>query len=243
MAVLSFGRVAVGWGEAVSCGQCAPASLSGTAAAGYRPAEEIIAELIAARSVDLSAGVLFTGLEPLAHPALPRIISAATDAGVERIGISTSAALFIAGGNATGAIGAGVRVIEIPLLGPDAATHDAYAGQKGAFEASRAGVGRFRDAAEETEVRVAVRGRVDVCAHTTPILPQVIVTFASWGAASVELRVRGSLPRSAIEQVHAACETGMVNGVWVAVAALDTEFLGKGALHGTDVMSFTEVVR
>lgn len=239
--MLTFGRIPVGAGETVACRRCAPFTAHSGAESGYHPAELILAEMTAVRATGIAAGVMFSGPEPLAHPALPTLVSSAAETGFERIGIATSAAAFAVRANTGGAIAAGVRIIEVPLLGPDGATHDALAGRAGAFAESRAGVSRFRETAEEAGARVAVRGRLDVCAHTAQSASAAVVTFVSWGASSVELRVCGRLGPADVEHVRAACETGTVNGVWVAVTGARDGLLGGEDLHATDVLEYRGV--
>ncbi len=238
--VLTFIRIPLGTGNTVACTRCA---VHAPVPVVHRAVGEVVSAVTAALAAAPTSGVMFTGPEPFSHPSLPAIIGSAITAGAERIGVVTSAAALAYGENAAGSIGAGLRFIEVPLLGPDADSHDLLARSMGAFESTREGVARFRAAADAAGTRVAVRGTIEVCAHTVSQLSAAVVTFASWGASSIELHCTGPLDGRGVEHVRAACETGMVNGVWVAVTGLQPGLLGPDGLHATDVCSFSEVTQ
>ncbi len=230
--VLSFDTVVLGEGQVFPCRTCRP----GTSAVEYAPLAEVTDRIAAALQAAPATGILLAGPEPMGHPALPEIVRFAAAQGAARIGLQTGAGALAHGQNAPGSIATGVRLIEVPLLGADAAEHDARSRTPGAFDAARAGVARFREAAAAAGDHVVVRGRLDVCAHTAASLPATVATFAEWGASSVVLEATGPLARSDLAFVRAACETGTVNRVWVAVRGVAPDTLGPDALHASDVV-------
>lgn len=88
--------------------------------------------------------ITFTGGEPLLRDDLETLV-----AEVVRLGFPTN---LITNGRrldparAAALVAAGCRLFEIPLLGPDAATHDGLAGSAGAFEGAVRAIGTVRRA-------------------------------------------------------------------------------------------------
>ena len=235
--MLSFHTIVLGSGQAPPCRRCTPQS----SPVEYAPVAEVNGRIEAVLADAPETGVLLVGPEPMGHPALPEIIRCAAAAGAVRIGMQTAGGALAHGENARGSLATGVRLIEVALLGADAAEHDACTLAPGAFDSTRAGVARFRDAAAAAGEHVVVRGRVDVCTHTAASLPAIVATFAAWGASSVVLETAGSLTRADVAHVRAACETATVNRVWVAVRGLAAETLGHpDALHLTDIIEYRE---
>ncbi len=230
--MIRFETIMLGEGEALSCRRCTTAKPSSE----YTPVVEVKQRITDVLDDAKAGGVLLAGPEPMGHPALPEIVRFAASAGAARIGMRTAASAFAHGENARGAIATGLRFVEVPLAGADAVEHDARVLAPGAFEGTWAGVTRLRDAATALGEQVVVRGRVDVCAHTVASLPAMVAVFAQWGASSVVLECSRPLPGGHIDYVRAACETGMVNRVWVAVHGLSAVALGPDALHLTDVV-------
>ncbi|HZL05271.1 MAG TPA: hypothetical protein VFE45_07600, partial [Coriobacteriia bacterium] len=101
--MIQFEEIAIGTGGGPSCRRCAPA----VPAQVLREADDIAADIAAvARTWDspLGPNVTFTGAEPFAHDALPKLIAQARRAGFERIGLVTDAGALAFGDNAIGAI-------------------------------------------------------------------------------------------------------------------------------------------
>ena len=181
--MIGFAQIALGVGEAVSCTRC-----SARAESVMHPAEQV-AEQIAAVAAGWRGGpgpnLAFVGAEPFAHPALPALITAAVDAGCERIRLRTDGGALALSGNAEGAFRAGVRHIELVLLASDAGTHDALSGRQGLFATAVAGAAAFTAVARDAGQPVAITGYVPVCRHVEPHLPALIAAFARMGAAAV----------------------------------------------------------
>lgn len=200
--------IAVGTGAPAGCTRCAPVS-----DATYLPVSEIAAALSA---VGGAAGVTLTGPEPFSHPELPALIAACRDAGFSRIALESDAGALAVPGNAPGVLHAGVRHLLVRVLGADDATHDERIGRSGRASAARVGVAAYRAAALESGRAIVVTAVVPVCRHTLPELPAIVAECGARGFDAVRLVSAGRLPDSAATVIAAACDTGMVNRIWVA---------------------------
>lgn len=228
--MIDFAEVDIGRGPQVSCSLCAAATVP---TSFLDPAE------VGGRLRDLAGqgtrNVVFCGVEPLKHPRLPVLVGMARDAGMRRIALATDARGLAVGGNARGAVAAGLRQIHVPLLGPTAADHDGLLGEVGAFDAAVAGLAAWREALEHAGVAGALLGITGLCRHSAGTLPETVARFAQEGAAAVKVRVAAGTPDDVVMRVlDAAFETGMVNGVWIwpdgaEAAALDLAGAAFGA--------------
>lgn len=205
--MLSFGRVSIGSGGIAGCMPC-----GGASGQEFQALESVRAEVERVRAAALD-NVLLAGAEPFRHPELPALITTCTDAGFVRIAMETDAGALAIPENAAGSVAAGLRQIHVPLLGPDAASHDPLV-HSASFDQVTAGVTRFLEAAERARVQVVLVGVVPLCDHTLVHAPAIVATFARMGAVAVRLIRADDVPRDA-PTITAAFETGMVNGVWV----------------------------
>jgi len=135
---------------------------------------------------------------------------------MRRIGIETAGDPLAVHGNAQGILHAGITHVDVrlPALGP---LGDALTGRPGAVTRAEAGVRLYVAAARERSQSVAVTVVVPVCSHNVRELPATVAGLALWGVDAVRL-VRGDgprLPESAEALIAAACDTGMVNCLWV----------------------------
>jgi hypothetical protein len=233
--MLAFRDIPLGRGEEAACLRCA----------GSRPqsSEETIeaaARIDSALHAAPGAGLFFSDVGSLDHPDLPRLAAHAARAGASRIAVRTSGYSLADPGAAASLLESGVRIVEVVFLGSNEQTHDALTGVRGAFEAAAAGVGNLRSAADALGVKVAVRGRVPVCRHNVQDLPATVMYLAESGVSSIVLACDPALDvRRSIDWIAAACDTGTVNRVWVAVSGMDEEVLGDKALHAVDAITFT----
>lgn len=220
--MIDFHPIAVGTGEPCGCARCRTAP-----GVSYAAVEEITALLAAIPSatagpeepgslVASAHGVALTGPEPFAHPELPALIAACRRAGFSRIALETDGSALAVHGNAAGVLHAGVRHLWVRVLGADDATHDTVAGRPGRAGASRAGVSAYLEAAATAGVMVAVTAVVPVCAHTLGGLPAIVAACAQRGFHAVRLEAAGPLAARASTIIAAACDTGMVNRIWVS---------------------------
>ncbi len=230
--MISFADVPIGDGEAVTCARCVPRE-----PVQFRAADDVLASVReVARSWSGGPGpnLVFVGAEPFSHPELPVLVAGAAALGVERIGLRTDGGALSVDGNALGAVHAGVRLIEIVILGDQAVHDELTAEADGGFAMAKRGAHAFTAAGRECGAAVALTGRIPVCRHNLAGLPGAVAALAEMGAVSVELSV-GDRTREAVglaSWLSAACETGMVNGVWVYVREAGGSFESLLGLHG-----------
>jgi hypothetical protein len=129
--------------------------------------------------------ISFIGAEPFTHPHLPHLISSAAEFGCERIRLRTDGGALGISGNASGALHAGVRHIELQMLAGDAPTHDALTGRPGLHLAATEGATEFLRAARESGLDVALSGRVPACRHNTASIVGAVLTLARAGAVTI----------------------------------------------------------
>lgn len=235
--MLRFHEVRLGAGEEATCRRCASASTIGSA--------EPPAGLTAALDTELQtanvAGALLTGTGSLDPGSLAEHASRLAALGVGRIGVR------ISGGNLTDStsmrllLESGVRVIEVVFLGSGPDYHDALVGTPGGFDGAVGAIRSCSEAARELGVKIALRGRIRLCAHNLHDAPAAVMRLAELGVTSIVLECDPRLDvRRSAEWVAAACDTGTVNRVWVAVTGMPDGALGDKALHALDVISLTE---
>jgi hypothetical protein len=235
--VIRFASVSLGSGGGVRCSRChGPAE-----PARYRSTDEIVADVRAAAAGLTGApgpNVTLTGPEPFGHPELPALVSGAVRAHVRRVGLETCASALRSPVNAAGALSAGVRHLAVTLLGGTPGVHDALAGDPGAFDAVIGGARAFRAASETEGVAVSIVAVVPVCRHNAHDLPEAIGAAVQAGAdaALVRLEDGGVDLAAALPWIAAACDTGVVNGVWVEVEGVPFCLLAGHELHVADVM-------
>jgi hypothetical protein len=232
--VLHFAEVSLGAGRGVRCRRC-----HGTADAPTFLDASVLVDRIteaAAGTVAPGPNVALTGPEPFDHPDLPALVTAAVRSGVARLRIDTDGAALANPANAGGSIAAGVRHIRVTLLGGSPGTHDVLCGTPGAFEAALAGMRTYARAAEEQDTAVSLSVLVPVCRHTVRDLPTAVAAAGEAGARSVLLRVDdgGADLRAALPWMTAACDTGVVNGVWVELEGVAHCMAPAYVLHLAD---------
>jgi hypothetical protein len=209
--------------------------------ASYRPLDEVAAEIedICAAWEGLPGpNVALTGAEPFGHPELPVLVSAAREAGCRRVCLDTDAAALRTTQNSGGSLMAGVRHLRWALLGGTPGVHDALLGTPGALGASVEGIRSFLSIAVAEDVPVSVSAVVPVCRHNVHDLPAAAGIAVDAGVGRVLLRVEdgGMDLASALPWIVAACDTGVVNGVWVEVEGIPFCLLEGYDLHLTDAV-------
>lgn len=219
--MIRFEHIAMGTGGGPRCRRCSAA----TAEQSLRDADEIATEMTAvvrAWGSPPGPNVLFTGAEPFAHDALPTLITQARAAGVGRVGLVTDGGALGFGDNAAGAIHTGVRHVVVRSIGLGEAA-DERAGRPGLSEAVLMGIRSLADAAEGVGATVAISAEVAVCRHNAQELPSTVAAFAATGVGCVTFYQEAGAtpaPSSVSTMLAAACDTGVVNGVWVEVRDL-----------------------
>jgi MoaA/NifB/PqqE/SkfB family radical SAM enzyme len=211
--VIRFVAIEVGDGAPLGCARC-----GASATPIYHPTDVVVARITAEADAWQSVpgpNVVLTGPEPFAHPALPELVSACVDAGFERIAIETDGRALATPAHATGALGAGVNHLYVRLLAAEEGRADALSGRPGLGTAVAVGIAAYRDGATRAGVTAVVTVVVPVCRHTIESLPSTIARLAAWEVDAVRLVKGGDLSSSSATLLAAACDTGMVNRVWV----------------------------
>ena len=228
--MISFAHIALGDGSPVACARCGSVT-----ATDYTPGHEVLAcisQVVEEWDERPGPNVMLCGPEPFGDPGLPQIVTGASAAGVQRIALSTDGGALASVENARGVIHAGVRHVEVVVLG-DQVRHDALAETPGLFALAMKGIAEFLDAAQEASATAVVTGRIIVCRHNLESLPGAIGALAQAGAVSIVLEITESARKTMGMRtwVSAALETGMVNGAWVSVETSDEEHLRAVGLH------------
>jgi MoaA/NifB/PqqE/SkfB family radical SAM enzyme len=228
--------VSLGSGRSPRCARChgeAPA-------ASYLSAADIDGLIAAAARSDGATGrsVEFTGPEPFGHPELPALVASAKRHGVQRLRLDTDAVALASPANAGGSIAAGVRHVRFSVLGGSSSLHDALVGEPGALDATLSGVRSYISAALELDEAVSVSAAVPVCRHNVHDLTPAVLAVVEAGADSVTLLLDdGGLDLAgAVPWLTAACDTGVVNAVWVEVDGAPFCLLAGYELHVADTV-------
>lgn len=209
--MIEFAEISIGSGRELGCALCSPGHSSDPVPSG---SEEVMARVATAVAEWSGPGpnIIYTGFEPFAHPELPQLVSLASALGVERLQLRTDGGALAAAGNAAGALGAGVRHVEITLLAGDAATHDRLTRTDGLFSAATRGAAEWVEAARGTGARAVLSGFVPLCAHNIDHASAAAAHLASCGAVAVRFGTDG-LDRTHVAAVRAALDTATVNAV------------------------------
>lgn len=211
--MLDFACIPVGSGGPLACWLCAP-----RAERHYHPVARIVEEIgDATRSCPDATGpnVCLGGAEPFGHPELPQLVTACRREGARRIALETDASALSLPANASGVIVAGVHHLHARLLDVDEAHGDEMTGRPGMIRDALAGIASYIRLAAAASADVVVTLVVPVCAHNLGSLPAIVSRGASLGVHAVRLIAGPALHPSAPSLLSAACDTGMVNGVWV----------------------------
>lgn len=204
-------RITIGYGGLPTCSRCSVPSEQ-----EHRPLDDVAADIesAAATLAGTSGVLLLAGTEAFSHPSLPQIIVAASSAGVRRIGVQTAGGLLGIGGNAQGVLHAGVRHFEIHYLPGDDV--ELAPGIPGALD----GVADLVRVSAAAGARIALSAVITACRHTIQHLSPAVGQLAAAGVGAVHIEVNSSAGTgpAATAFVLAACDTGVVNAVWVDVS-------------------------
>jgi hypothetical protein len=235
--VIRFVDVPVGSGQGYACARCHAQRAEET----YRPVDEIAGDIATVCSTwDGLPGpnIRLTGAEPFGHPGLPTIVSAAVEAGCRRLGVDTDGVALRSAANAGGALMAGVRHVRFTLLAGTTGLHDTLAGVPGLLDATIEGIRSYRSIAAAEGVAVSITALVPVCRHNVNDLPVAVGLAVECGVDAVVLRLEDAEIdlASAVPSIVAACDTGVVNGVWVEVDGVPFCLLPGYDLHVADAV-------
>jgi MoaA/NifB/PqqE/SkfB family radical SAM enzyme len=235
--VIRFVEIAVGTGGGVRCARC-----HGTAApAAYTSAFDVARDIesaVVSWSGAPGPNIALIGPDPFGHPELRTLVSAAVRAGVQRLRVDTDAVALRSAQNAADYIGAGVRHLSFSLLGGTPGIHDALVDAPGSLDALIAGVRSYRTAADAESLSVCVTAVLPACRHNVRDLPAAVVRAVEIGADAVLVRVEdgGADLSRALPWLTAACDTGVVNCVWVELEGVPFCMLEGYDLHLTDAV-------
>lgn len=213
--MLELVEVGVGQGEPLGCALCAAQS-----APEYLSAADIIAsirDVAAAWPSGPGPNIVLAGPEPFAHPELPALVAACVDAGAQRIALETDGAALSVPANAVGVLRSGVRHLRARVLDAETGNGDTMGGRAGRTRDALAGMRAYLAAAEEAGLGVVVTAIVPVCRHNGDALSGTIAELATIGIQAVRLVSSGDAAAPPPALLAAACDTGMVNRLWVEV--------------------------
>lgn len=237
--MLDFALVRTGEGQPVSCRRCpdGPINEAYDAVTISRSLDTVLSHAGQAGAPD----ILFAGGEPLALDEFATLVATARTTGARRIAALTCGAPLADEGDTSLLVREGLRHAHIGLLGPAADSNDDLLGTSG-FDAAMAGMRAFRAAGADQGVRVALYGRVPVCAHNMELLPETVSRLAREGATAVALVVRQGVDMRRVRPwLVAAFETGLTCGVWVWIEGADPALLGPAAMASRAPMRIVEV--
>lgn len=232
--LIPFGFITLGAGGLPRCARC-PSSGPGLAFGESAEIRTQIDEAVAGWVGVPGPNLVFGAAESFAHPELPALVAYAVRAGVERLALETGGGSLTTGENAAGALHVGVRHIIVHYV-PRAAPVPDAAESMDTEMLALSGIRAFRRAADGRGVKVAISAVIPVCRHTGPYLPAAVADLADAGVGAVSLAGGGGVVEGSalLAQVTAACDTGVVNGVWVDVSGIDLPFSHSAHAAGGD---------
>lgn len=229
--MLKFASIVLGQSGALRCVRChraEPETLH-DASSILAAIHETGSSSVGGRGLNLSLG----GAEPFQHPALFELLEASVAAGASRIRLESDAHALVARETAERTLRSAVRHLTFPLIGSTADIHDSLSGRRGSFQDTIAGVKNFIAAAQDGGMKVHLTARVPVCRHNLHDTAEIVALAAKTGAHSVLLAVDDvDLDlRHAGPWLGAACDTGVVNTIWVEVEGAPYENASGWELH------------
>jgi hypothetical protein len=234
--VLHFENIVLGEGGRCLCTRC-PGEVRAETLRDVGDIVNEIREVARAWGTRPGPNLMLTGAEPFHHPALPEILATAVCSGAQRIGLDSDCAALGSAHEAEAILESGVRHLQFTLLGSSPAQHDALSKRPGAFQETMGGVSTFIAVSRAANVPVYVGARIPVCHHDLRDLPTIVTAAARAGASFARVAVEdpGLDLRSAAPWIQAACDSGIVNGVWVEVQGVPYGLAKGWELHLSSV--------
>ncbi len=226
--MIGFARVSVGAGGWPVCARCAVA-----APVSYHPTAEVeaaIGDAVRSSSEPPGPNVVLGGPEPFDHPRIFDLIAACAREGAERVAVETGGAVLAAPDAARRALDAGVRHLWVVVSDADPERDDRLADRSVHSTRVFDGVTAYAAAAESAGIDVLITGIVPVCHHNLQHLPGTVARLSARGFHAVRLVSGAPLPAQAAAWIASACDTGMVNQLWVEVED-DVPTPGTHRLH------------
>ena len=146
-----------------------------------RDREEVKRQILDGRSKGATRLIL-SGGEPTIHPSFVDFVRLGARAGYSKIQVITNGRLFSYGPFLDRCLDAGLSEITFSLHGPDAGTHDALVGVKGAFDQETAGLRRAL-----ADGRPVVNVDVVVSRANVARLAGMLELCLSWGVREFDL--------------------------------------------------------
>ncbi len=137
--------------------------------------------------VGRASGVFFTGGEPTQLPWLLDALARARSLGYQRIQMQTHAGRASDDAYARALVDAGLTAVDVPLYGPDAATHDRITNTPGSFVRTRAGLRVLR----ELGVRAVLH--TTIFASNLPRLDETLRALDALRPDAIYLQVAGAV--------------------------------------------------
>lgn len=219
--MIAFAEVAIGAGDVVRCTACARSAPMPVEPAPFDRVREALSGVVSSWDRGPGPNVAFTGFEPFAHPDLPEIVRVAGDMGCRRIRLRTDGGALSIAGNAAGALGAGIRQLEVVLLA-EGDKHDELAGRPGLFKALSTGVREYAAAAETAGLPFVLTGFIRICRHNAPHVPGAVASLAGFGAVAVDIDASALRSDDAVHLV-AALDTAAANAMAGSVTGASPE--------------------
>ena len=141
-----------------------------------RVGEASLDALVAVLRAQRAEGVWLAGGEITLRPDLPRLVSAAREAGYARVGLQTNGRILAAPGAAASLRAAGLTDAVVAVHGPTAGMHDFLTQAAGSFRQALVGIRRLREAG------VATRVSTVVTRSSTDVLPEIAGLAVKIGA-------------------------------------------------------------
>ncbi len=173
------------------------------------------------------------GPDALGHEDIGQIVRTAVASGAERVRVDVDPVGIAAEGAAQDLLDAGVRHVRVPVLAGTSGSHDSLSCGPDRDQAIKEGIRAFTEAAERSGARVSVTVHIPVCRHNVQDLPAAVMSAAEVGAHAVLAQVAdpGLDVANGAPWFAAACDTGMVNAVWVELEGVPFCLLPDHELH------------
>ncbi|GAB4275518.1 MAG: hypothetical protein Kow0056_05170 [Coriobacteriia bacterium] len=200
----------------------------------FLPTEQLLGVV---RSNAAAVGnVFFAGHRAAGHPDIQALAKEAARAGAQRIRVQ--AAHGINPEKIPTLLSAGVRQVSFTIAAANPRVLAAMGIAEKKLEAFKSAPEALREAARADSQRVFVHVRIPVCRHNVHELPGAVALAAEVRADAVTLEpVDGGLDLAgSAPWIAAACDTGMVNALWVDVEGVPYCLMPGHELHQANLV-------
>lgn len=165
-----------------------------------------------AAMADVTDGVFFTGGEPTLLPWLLDALREARDLGFSRVQMQSHAGRASDPSEAQAWVDAGLTAIDVPLYGPDAATHEHITNTPGSFERTLAGLRNLTALGVDSVVHITL------FRSNLPALPEVLTFIDSLKPDAAYIQTTGEVGPPGTYAVVAPSPTEVSQAVRAAIA-------------------------